>query len=78
MKDDFEVYPFVVNSKRPLSYQYLNTHSKYITRILGCNSNVQIGNSRCMFYVVHSTKSTQKEDKGIDFERVGTQVIRGI
>ena len=32
-----------------------------------------------MFYVVHySTKSTQKEDKGTDFERVGNQVIRRI
>ncbi len=32
-----------------------------------------------MFYVVHySTKSTQKEDKGTNFERVGNQVIRRI
>ena len=32
-----------------------------------------------MFYVVHySTKSTQKEDKGTEFERVGIQVIRCI
>ncbi len=32
-----------------------------------------------MFYVVHySTKSTQKEDKVTDFERVGNQVIRHI
>ena len=31
------------------------------------------------FYVVHySTKSTQKEDRGIDFDRIGKQVIRRI
>jgi hypothetical protein len=79
MKDDIEVYPFIIDSKRSLGSQYLNTHSKFITRTLGCNSNVQIGSPRCMFYVVHySTKSTQKEDKGTDFERVGNQVIRRI
>ena len=79
MKDDIEVYPFIIDSKRSLGSQYLNTHSKFITRTLGCNSNVQIGSPRCMFYVVdYSTKSTQKEDKGTDFERVGNQVIRCI
>jgi len=32
-----------------------------------------------VFYVVHySTKSTQKEDRGVDFDRVGKQVIRRI
>ncbi len=32
-----------------------------------------------MFFVVHySTKLTEKEDKGTDFERVGNQVIRQI
>ena len=38
-----------------------------------------MGSSRCLFYVVHyATKSTQKDDKGIDFERIGEQVIRRI
>ena len=79
MKEDIVVYPFIVNPKRSLGSQYLNTHSKSITRMLGCNSNFQIGSLRCMFYVVHySTKSTQKEDKGTNFERVGNQVIRRI
>ncbi len=79
MKENNVVYPFIANPKRSLSSQYLNTHSKCITRTLGYNSNVQIGSPRCMVYVVHySTNSTQKEDKGSDFERVGNQVIRHI
>ena len=76
---NIKVFPFVIESKRPLGSQYLNTHCKYITKTLGCNSNVQIGSPRCIFYVVHySTKSTQKEDRGIDFDRIGKQVIRRI
>ena len=38
-----------------------------------------MGSPRCVFYVIHySTKSTQKEDRGIDFDRIGKQVIRRI
>ena len=76
MKKNVVMYPFIINPKRSLSSEYMNIHSKSITRMLGCNSNVQIRSLRCMFYVVHySTKSTQKEDKGTDFKRVGNQVI---
>ncbi len=79
MKKDIVVYPFIFNPKRSLGSQYLNTYSKSITRTLACNSNVQIGSPRCMFYVVHlSTKPTQNEIKGSDFERVGNQMIRYI
>jgi hypothetical protein len=57
----------------------MNTHSKYISRTLGCNNNAQFGSLRCMFYVIYySTKSTQKEDEDIDFERVGNQLIKCI
>ena len=73
---DIAMFLFIVNPMHPLGFEYLNTHSKYITRTLGCNSNVQIGNPRCMFYVVHySTKSTKKDDMGFVFDRVGNQVI---
>ena len=51
-KEDTVVYPFIINPKRSLGSQYLNTHIKSITRMLACNSNVQIGSPRCMFYVV--------------------------
>lgn len=73
------VYPYSVETRRPLGSQYLNTHNKTLTSIFGCNNNVQIGSPRCLFYVVHySSKSTQKEDRGVDFERIGYQVIRRI
>jgi hypothetical protein len=71
-----KVYPYSICPKRTMGSQYLNTHSSTITDLLGCNSNIQIGSPRCVFYVVHySTKNTQKEDKGPDFERIGQQVI---
>jgi len=79
IRGDVAVYPHIINSKCPLGSQYLNIHCKYNIRTLACKSNVQIGRPRCMFYVVHySTKSNQKEDKGVDFERVGSPVIRCI
>lgn len=74
-----EVYPYTIESKRGLGSQYLNTHNKTISSILACNNNIQMGSPRCLFYVVHySTKSTQKEDKGVNFERIGYQIIRRI
>ena len=78
-RDDESVYPFVAKTKRGMGSQYLNTHSEEITKILGCNSNIQMGSPRCVFYVIHyTTKSTQKEDRGIDYDRIGNMVIRRI
>ena len=74
-----EVHPYSFESKRLNGSQYLNTHSKFMTRKFGCNTNVQIGSPRCVFYVVHySTKSTQVEDRGADYDKIGHQVIRRI
>ena len=71
-----EVYPYTFESKRSVGSQYLNTHSKTITEVFGCNSNIQMGSPRCVFYVVHySTKSTQKEDRGADYDRISNQVM---
>jgi hypothetical protein len=68
-KESITVFPFIIESKRPLGSQYLNTHCKYITKTLACNGNVQIGSPRCVFYVVnYSMTSTQKEDRGTDFD----------
>ena len=61
MKDNVEVYPYIINPDRLLGCQYVNTHRKYITRSLDCNSNVKVGSPRCMISVIHYfTKSTQK------------------
>ena len=38
-----------------------------------------MGSPRCVFYVVHySTKSTQKDDRGADYDRIGQQVMKRI
>ena len=59
--------------------QFLNTHTRRIAEALVCNSNIQMGSPQCVFYVIHySTKSTQKEDRGIDYDRIGRQVMQQI
>lgn len=74
-----DVYPFSVESKRSVGSQYLNTHNRIVTERFGCNSNLQMGSPRCVFYVVHySTKSTQKDDRGADYDRIGQQVMKRI
>ena len=78
-KESEIVYPYTIESKRPVGSDFLNTHCKPVTEKFGCNSNVQIGSPRCVFYVVHyATKSTQAEDRGVDFDKIGYQVIRRI
>ena len=60
---DKDVYPFAIKTKRGIGSQFVNTHSEVITKMLGCNSNIQMGSPHCVFYIIHySTKSTQKED----------------
>jgi hypothetical protein len=72
-------YPFYIESKRPIGSQYLNTHNRTTSEILACNNNVQMGSARCIFYVVHyATKSTQKEDRGVDYDRIGSHVMKRI
>ena len=78
-KSSKTVCPFSVLPLRSNGSQYLNTHSHVITEMFGCNSNVQMGSPRCVFYVVHyTTKSTQKEDRGTDYDRIGHQVMKRI
>lgn len=78
-KQSMDIFPYTVLSMRKNGSQYLNTHSRIITEQFGCNSNIQMGSPRCVFYVVHyATKSTQKEDRGADYDKIGRQVIRRI
>lgn len=78
-QDSDTVFPYNIEPRRSNGSQYLNTHSRHITQMFGCNSNIQIGSPRCVFYVVHySTKSTQAEDRGTDFDLIGYQIMRRI
>ena len=61
--DTFEVPPWMVCKKRPMGCQYLNTHSKSISDVFNCNTNIQIGDRSQVFYsTLYCGKSTQKED----------------
>ena len=61
--DVLEVPPWMVHKKRPMGCQYLNTHSKPISDVLNCNTNIQIGDRSQVFYsTLYCGKSTQKED----------------
>ena len=78
-RDNMESFPYTVKGKRSAGSQYLNTFNDTAFQILACNNNVQMGSARSLFYVVHyATKSTQKEDRGVDFEKIGHQVMRRI
>jgi hypothetical protein len=74
-----EVHLSTKGTYSTIFYTLLNTHCEIITKTLGCNSNIQMGSPRCVFYVIpYSTKSTQKEDRGIDYDRIGNQVMHRI
>ena len=61
--DTFEVPPWMVRTKRPMGCQFLNTHSRSISEVFNCNTNIQIGDRSQVFYsTLYCGKSTQKED----------------
>jgi len=61
--DTFEVPPWMVRTRRPMGCQFLNTHSRSISEVFNCNTNIQIGDRSQVFYsTLYCGKSTQKED----------------
>ena len=61
--DTFEVPPWMVRTRRPMGCQFLNTHSRSISEVFNCNTNIQIGDRSQVFYsTLYCEKSTQKED----------------
>jgi hypothetical protein len=43
--------------------EFMNSHSWVISKLLNCNSNIQIGDPTQVFYsTLYSSKNTQKED----------------
>ena len=58
-----KVRPWIVEPKRPMGCQYINTHNEALSRTLNCNTNVQIGDPSSIFYTtLYTTKDNQKED----------------
>ena len=61
--DTLHVPPWMVRQRRPMGCQYMNTHSKPISDVFNCNTNIQIGDRSQVFYsTLYCGKSTQKED----------------
>lgn len=61
---DTTVIPsWVLEQKRPMGCQYMNTHCKSIAEVFNCNTNIRIGDRSQVFYsTLYCGKSTQKED----------------
>ena len=58
-----KICAFTVLPERSFGDQYLNIHTKVISNIFACNSNVQIGDIGHLFYnTLYTSKSTQAED----------------
>jgi hypothetical protein len=61
--EELQTRPWILNTKRNMGCEYMNSHSWVISELLNCNSNVQIGDPTQVFYsTLYSSKSTQKED----------------
>ena len=55
--------PWLVELKRPMGCQYINTHNDALSRIFNCNTNVTIGDVSQVYYAtLYSNKNNQKED----------------
>ena len=62
--DILHVPPWLVMTKRPMGCQYMNTHNKYISQVLCCNTNIQCGDRSHVYYsTCYCGKNTQKEDR---------------
>lgn len=60
---DLEVPSWLLMKRRPMGCQFLNTHSKSISEVFNCNTNIQIGDRSQVFYsTMYCGKNTQKED----------------
>jgi hypothetical protein len=68
--------PYLIQTKRPMGCQFLNTHSVPASEVFACNTNVQLGEPCHLFYTTcYAFKSTQKDDAD-RFVIIGTKVIR--
>jgi hypothetical protein len=57
--------PFVIESERHLFDVFMNQYHVTLSKILGCNTNVQcgIGGGHLMYVTYYASKATQAEDK---------------
>ena len=61
--DTLNVPSWMLEQKRPMGCQYMNTHCKAISEVFNCNTNIQIGDRSQVFYsTLYCGKSTQKDN----------------
>ena len=74
--EPLQTTPYLIETKRTMGSQSINTHSKPVSFVMTCNTNMQVGVVAHLFYATaYAFKDTQKEDSE-RFIRIGTQVIR--
>jgi len=72
--DTLETPSWLLEQRRPMGCQYINTHCKAISEVFNCNTNIQIGDRSQVFYsTLYCGKSTQKEDSE-RVQRINTAV----
>jgi len=56
--------PWLLEPKRPMGCQFINPHSNALSKVLNCNTNVQIGDASQVYYsTLYTGKNNQKEDR---------------
>ena len=74
--EPLQTTPYLVETKRTMGSQFINTHSMPVSFVMTCNTNMQVGVVAHLFYATaYAFKDTQKEDSE-RFIRIGTQVIK--
>lgn len=77
-EERIESTPYLIETKRLMGSQFLNTHSVEASEVFACNTNVQMGEPCHLFYATsYAFKDTQKDDSE-RWLRIGTQVIKRI
>ena len=57
------VRPWVAEPRRLMGCQFINTHSMALSKVLNCNTSIQISDPCKIFYItLYGSKDTQMED----------------
>jgi len=58
-----KIAPWLIEPRRPMGCQYINTHNDALSRLLNCNTNILIGDTAQVYYsTLYNIKNNQKED----------------
>ena len=70
------LHPWMMLTKRPPWWQYINTYNAQIGYVLNCNTIVQVDNGcQCFYCILNTCMTTQKEDRALQ-KRINYAIIR--